>query len=366
MAPSSFPLFSRLPKELQLKIWESSVCGPSMHVFDVCFPSKRRMERSRRAFADRVGVSPAEDITKTVFLDTLDDIPDANPRKAEVARHRHDPSVYRHRESLRRTTRDAFDSSRIRGPTNTVYLPGRSRKIEYNNTEDVLFLRFRGIETNTEVSSEVEVNILDNMPPYLEDVAEVLGGQWSAGMAATLQNAKMIALDVAETWAPASTGEYGLEEIAYLACCLQKELEVLYLVDHCVGRCTRCGRQDLDAGQLGSRGFLADDLCGDDQKEVQRPGDVINGIGKTYREVFDLEALGWNTFHPTYLFAKIISDTIRCQQRDAGSEVFKGVRILVVEETHLPGIDSSILVDCEPERTVNQTTPAVKEFEIAS
>ena len=183
-------------------------------------------------------------------------------------------------------------------------------------------------------------------------------------MADTLQNAKMIALDVAETWAPASTSEYGLEEIAYLACCLQKELEVLYLVDHCVGRCTRCGRQDLSAVQLGTRDFLVDDLCGDDPKEVARPADVISGIGKTYREVFDLEALGWNNFHPTYLFAKIISDTIRCQQRDAGNQVFKGVRILVVEETHLHGIDSSILVDCEPERTLSQITRTAKEMEI--
>ncbi|KPM33875.1 hypothetical protein AK830_g12697, partial [Neonectria ditissima] len=86
---TSFRLFPDLPLELQTQIWETCTAGPCMHIFDVCFPS-RRPERA----GWRVDVKTQQRLGQTVFLDRLG---------PEVR----DPSMYRYATTLRRTSRAA-------------------------------------------------------------------------------------------------------------------------------------------------------------------------------------------------------------------------------------------------------------------
>lgn len=69
------------------------------------------------------------------------------------------------------------------------------------------------------------------------------------------------------------------------------------------------------AEHLQTRGTeLEHDLHGDFEGEEERSPDVIQAVGKTYYEVFDLEKMGWSDQHPTYLFARIMNEAIRSQQ----------------------------------------------------
>lgn len=74
-----------------------------------------------------------------------------------------------------------------------------------------------------------------------------------------------------------------------------------------------------------------------DPEEDNRQPDVIRGVGKTWREIFDLEALGWHEKHPGFVFGETISEVIRLQQgswHGQGNKrpTFKGVRVLVAED----------------------------------
>jgi hypothetical protein len=321
-----------------------------MHIFDVCFPSWRGDDRIRKAFSGDEDGTRYLKYKNSAFLDCLDDGPNEQSRTTRVARHRYDPSMYRHQQSLSLTSLDALSSSRIGADrTNTVYLPGPRRKVQYDDSKDVLFLRFRDGGAATDLSQETLYGASTQSPVALGTVSEVLETPWSPEMATTLQNARRIALDVAETWTPTTMEAVLFEEIAYLACCLQKDLEVLYLVDHCPGRCKRCNRHQLRAKDLQMRGDLVQELHEGNEKEALRTRDVVEGVGKIYHEVFDLEALGWDAFHPTYMFARMITEAIKSQQRDTEADVFKGVRILLAEDDRVQGVDTSMLVDCDPE-----------------
>ncbi|KZL84442.1 multicopper oxidase [Colletotrichum incanum] len=359
MPLSSFTKFSQLPAELRLKIWDEATTGPSMHIFDVCFPSWRGGNRSKRAFQAANGTisqSSHDKWTKyreCVFLDSLEVGPADLARQTRVARHGYDPSVYRFRRTMRLACPEASAAvwRRMRGKSvNTVYLPGRNERIQYDNDEDVLFLRFRDGGAITDLSHGVLFGEFE--ASGMNDLTDVLEGPWSAEMAETLRDAQCIALDLAETWGPSTIGTVLFEEVAYLACCLQQGLRVLYLVDHCHGRCTRCKRRDTRYNQLQTRGGLYRQLQNRDIDDAMaRTPDVIYGVGKTYREVFDFEGLGWSHQHPNYVLARGMDEMIRSQQADADKQAFGGVRVLLVEDDDVEGVDMTTLMDCNLDGT---------------
>ncbi|KAF0325839.1 hypothetical protein GQ607_006971 [Colletotrichum asianum] len=366
-SPRSFHRFSDLPAELRLKIWEDASTGPSMHVFDVCFPSWRGAERSKRAFQDADGhVSEANQArwskySQCVFLDALEAGPEELARSTRVARHAHDPSVYKLRRAQQVTSAEASGATAKLGKdVNTVCLPGRNEKIVYDNEEDVLFLRFRDGGAVTELSQGVLFGEYD--ASGANSLSEVLEGPWSAEMAATLHGGRKIALDVAETWTNETVGAVLLEEVAYLGCCLQQGLRVLYLVDHCPGRCSRCGRKGMAADRLQERGQLYRQLHYDETQG--REPDVVRGVGKTYREVFDFEGMGWSDKHPSFVFARAMDETIRSQQADADARRFQGVRVLVVEDEDVDGLDTTTLMDCNPEGAPEKKMDMVWEMSL--
>ncbi|GKT94634.1 multicopper oxidase [Colletotrichum tofieldiae] len=355
MPSSSFTNFPELPAELRLKVWGEATARPSMHIFDVCFPSWRGGDRSKRAFQATDGTMSQSSharwtkYSECVFLDSLEVGPAELARQTSVARHAFDPSVYRFRRTMRLACPEASAAvwRRMRGKSvNTVYLPGRNERIQYDNDEDVLFLRFRDGGAITDLShgalfGEFEASGMNGLTDILE-------GPWSTEMAETLRDAQCIALDVAETWDPSAIGTVLFEEVAYLACCLHQGLRVLYLVDHCHGRCTRCKRHDTKSSQLQARGGLYRELQNRDiDNAMVRTPDIIYGVGKTYREVFDLEGLGWSHEHPNYVFARGVDEVIRSQQADTDKQGFEGVRVLLVEDEQVEGLDTTTLMDCK-------------------
>lgn len=395
---SSFGRFKELPAELQLKIWEATgACAPSIHIFDVCFPSWRGQSRSLKAFESSSSTGMSEKARKrwkkyqdTVFLDTLDTSTEELARPTRVARHRLDPSMYKVKDTLRATCVDAANISAIKPSSsvdskeevNTVYLPGQDHYVQYNNSTDVLHLRFRdggaatalsqdtlfngpepSLEDGDSVPTDLSGQSQESAPvsgnfedAYMNGISAVLEGVWSSEMADTMHNARRVALDVTETWTDSSVLSLVIEEVAFLACTMHHRLEVLYLVDYCVGRCSRCGRQNMVSKQLQNRGSeLYRELHSESAEEADRVSDVIHGLGKTYREVFDLEKMGWSDQHPTYMFARIIDEAIRGQQRESktGKVWFKGVRILVAEDEEVPGLDTSMVVDCDHDKALD-------------
>ncbi|KAK1675071.1 hypothetical protein BDP55DRAFT_553569 [Colletotrichum godetiae] len=352
-----FTKFAELPAELRLKVWNEAAAGPSIHIFDVCFPSWRGTDRSRRAFQSIEGNISEDNHARwtkyrdCVFLDALEAGPAELARQTRIARHMRNPSVYKQRQTMRLVCSEASAAveRRLKGRSmNSVYLPGRNQRIQYDNEEDVLLLRFGDGGALTDLShgvlfGEFEASGVNNL-------TEVLEGPWSAEMAETLRDAQLIALDIAETWTPATVGAAMFEEVAYLACCIQRGLRVLYLVDHCPGRCTRCEKQNITRSQLQTRGELYDQLHSRDMDAARlRPADVIHGVGKTYREVFDLEGMGWSDEHPIYMFARVMDEMIRNQQADADTQDFEGIRVLLVEDDELEGVDNTTMMDCFPD-----------------
>ncbi|KAL4412868.1 hypothetical protein CABS03_07294 [Colletotrichum abscissum] len=352
-----FTKFAELPPELRLKIWDEATAGPSIHIFDVCFASWRGTDRSRRAFQSADGKISEQNHARwtkyreCVFLDALETGPAELARRTRIARHMHDPSVYKQRQTMRLVCSEASAAveRRLRGTNlNSVYLPGRNQKIHYDNEEDVLLLRFGDGGALTDLchgvlSGEYEASGVNNL-------TEVLEGPWSAEIAETLRDARLIALDIAETWTPATVGAVVFEEVAYLACCIQRGLRVLYLVDHCHGRCTRCKKQDITRSQLQTRGELYYQLHSRDRDAaISRVADVIHGVGKTYREVFNLEGMGWSDEHPIYVSARVMDEMIRSQQTDAATQDFEGIRVLLVEDDELEGVDNTTVMDCYPD-----------------
>ena len=442
--PASFPQFALLPAELQLKVWEASYQGPSMHLFDVCFPTSRDGEaRSLQAFVnpkktsgDAASSTSAQDLPEEVqaryakykdivFLDAVDTSDAELARSTGVARYRVDPSVYTLVDRIRETCVDAARVVTAKTPckstaistvtesitggytstlgkdsipkplqrpcpdVNAVYLPGPDRWVPISNGRgDVICLRFRDSSMASRVSARA---LMGEFQAYASGVSsesdaarllealgsgginESLTGMWSDEMAAALRGARRVALDVAETWSWMATDdttitddveadmlsqamtELVFEETIYLACVLQNGLEVLYLVDNCVGRCPRCikagGGRDQRASQLQKKGELWKALLSQgghevEERERRRSPDAIQGVGKLYKEVFDFEALGWHEKHPNFVYARMIGDAIRSQQSDGEGAVFRGVRVLVVEDEEIGDVDASMLVDC--------------------
>lgn len=363
-----FPQFASLPVEIQLQVWEALTAGPAMHIFDVCFPSSEGASRAQKAFGlagdmDDKARERYRQYEKTVFLDCLDTSDEENSRPTRVAKYTFDPSMYRLMSSLATVNKSASATAQRvarTASTNTVYLPGRSRKVSYPDS-DVLMLRFRDGGAATQAAAHMFPAEADMF--RFSSISDVLESQWSTGMAETLQNAKKVALDVSETWVPDSVGgETAFEEIMYLACTLQNDLEVLYLVDNCVGRCKGCRREGIWAHGLQTRGELFNGLHYQNGGDTERTGDVIEAVSKRYVEVFDLERLGWADEHPTYVFARMIDEAIRTQQRGSERDSFQGVRVLVVEDEEMERCNTSMAVDCRADAIAEFSMDMIEEM----
>ncbi|KAH9227591.1 hypothetical protein K456DRAFT_1848428 [Colletotrichum gloeosporioides 23] len=338
-APTTFPQFSSLPTELRRSIWEEAVAGPSMHVVDVCFPSRRGNSRSRRAFqgltlaANHHPPREASSWSRHEYIAFLDSVPsnqdeDSRPTMTWPRRSTRDPSMYLHRRFQRQACHEAASVSSLKAANiNTVYFPGQARKFEYDNDQDVLHLRF-----SSQYHAEyVEQTSSSHGSPHFSSIAEALEAHWSTEMALTVWQARRIAIDVRETSMPLS-----LVEIEYLASCIQKGLECIYLIDDAEERGSKSGPEHFNASSLQQRGRLYRLLHSRQLKQnVGREPDVFQGVGKTYREVFDFEKIGWTEAHPAFGFACRLSASIDAQQYDGGEEVFKGVRILLAEDDYV-------------------------------
>ena len=171
-------------------------------------------------------------------------------------------------------------------------------------------------------------------------------------MAETINRASKIALDATETWVSWVHSFAGLQEVAYFASTMQHGLEVLYLVDQCAGRCKGCGREGVKAKDLGKTDDVWKLLNGKWSGD-EREGDVIQGVSKRYVEVFDLGGLGWTAAHPSFLFAQKMDRAIRNQQQGEDKGKFQGIRILVIEDEEIDGVDTKIRVDCHMQGVVD-------------
>jgi hypothetical protein len=353
----AFPRFASLPDELQLQIWEACKPPTAMHIFDVCSPPSVRPLHTPEDLPlpnQRGKETPDEttdDLGVTVFLDALcTDMNEPN-QATRATRYSFDPSMYRFEESLRQTNKTSHSAilglNRKTGK-NRIHLPRRQQTLEIPRS-DVVMLRFQkrkevGVAAARTVSREDE-----NMSSTT--LGEVLEGQWSPQMAKTLRDATKLALDLTEPWISELGSELAYEEIAFLACTIQHELEVLYLVDNCVGRCMACGNADLRATDLQRKGILWECLNYQDKDAREREADVVEAVSKKYVEIADFEKLGWRDTHPYFVFARMIDEMIRSQQHGESKGKFKGVRILVTEDEEVDGVATDMQVCCGGVRT---------------
>lgn len=366
-------------------------------------------EETDRSLSKREAIY-LDEATDTLYLSPLvtTTTEDATSEGTEVstqgARFRSDPSMYKFRAGLAATCIDAAATVRRAmptarsssssgggsdsgGDTNTIYIgaPSTARgcaSITYDNTQDVLYLRF-------------------TPPPFrfpdggrlTSPVSAIFESIWSQELAGALHRARRVAIDVSQLWPDlwargmggdgdggeqqqggdggeeedgeqeeAGEGEAEvleeeaggnddgsliMQDIAFLACTMQHDLEVLYLVDYCAGRCDS-HPSSLKAHDLMERrdeGLYRTLRNGETwQKEKMRRPDVIQGVGKVWREVFDLEKLGWDGEHPGFVFAEMFAEVIKMQQGNwmgddsQDGEVtkerakFQGVRVLVAED----------------------------------
>lgn len=344
-----FTQFPYLPPELHIQIWQEAYPRPGIHVFDVRIPSVSEncgilhaCQTQDKQLQDEMRFKEFYD---TVFLDTLKISQNTNPAQpvknqpcCEKFQFSFDPSIYRVASSIRRSCFEATEALQMLSSnkgqqekvikslnpgmdSNLVYIPGKDKWISYNNRDDVLFLRF---------GSPVSVPDPPNEPDYQRvfnsGLSDVLLCPWSAEIAESLRNARRVAIDVTEIYTIHHSEEAIYQEVASLSCCLQNSLEVLYIVDHCIGHCQKCGKGNLDIKSLQTRGQLANQF---DIDSLPRWPDVFHGNGLTYHEIFSWEKLGWSEDHPTFTVLRMFSEALRSQQGDLSC--FLGVRVLACQ-----------------------------------
>lgn len=241
-----------------------------------------------------------------------------------------DPSGYKFRDILRATCVDAAATvrsteSRIPDADRaTVYLPS-GRQLVYDNARDVLHLRF-----------------LDAVKPggAAAPLSSIFQSLWSPALATALHSARRVAIDVSQIWPELAQQQHKLvQDIVFLVCTLQNHLEVLYLVDYSQGQKNVASTLASKDSELYSR-FHSYGPERDAEKE--RSADVIHGNGTVWREVFDLERLGWHERHPGFVFGEMFGEVVRLQQGQWFGEgekkaTFQGVRVLVAENEMVGG-----------------------------
>lgn len=404
---TSFPQFASLPAEIQLQIWESTTAtlpaAMQMHLFDVRAPSppptisnnnsaaaaaaaaqKSRL-RQRGTTRVRKSVSPPRDrrlarlesgVTLEAFSKRINatDVEDMDT----------DPSGYKFRDALLATCTDAAGAVRrarraVPPADRAAIRLSSGRAVEYDAARDVLHLRFltddqdssglRLAPNGNDKSAEDQMMIIgmdeccddtqtQAPPTTMAPLSAIFRSAWSHDLAAALHGARRVAVDVGQIWPELADEQARLvQDIVFLACTLQHDLEVLYLVDYSAsasvpGRpslpsspapsCRTLGVSTRPAGDLMSRDgelygrfhYRSDDGW---EHEKSREGDVIHGVGRVWREVFDLEGLGWHERHPGFVFGEMFGEVVRLQQANWYGEgekkaTFKGVRVLVAED----------------------------------
>ncbi len=364
---AGFPQFARLPAELRLAIWKAALASPAMHVFDMCLSGAETgataPTRTELAFGLGQGQTPAVGSASAIRYGQFQDrvFLDVHRGGADggLPEQRRDPSMYKWEMALASTSADALSaassaSSSSPAPTpaaaavfgedvNTVYLPGPDRLIQYNNRTDVLHLCLPPPPPAAAVPRRCT---LVPLPAAAGDGGATLGlldAEWSNAMGETLRTARHVALNAADTVALIDMAGPMVEaEIAMLASTLFARLDVLYLVDYCPGRgCASCARlawpRDGVAASAADapRGVLYAKLNADDGNNGRpaRAPDVVHGAGRVYREVFDLERLGWRCESGVFVFAQALGEAIRTMQAEALQPGrFRGVRVLVAED----------------------------------
>lgn len=424
-------------------------------------PSPPALNRRNATYFDALTATNNKD--STVTLSALDTTHPASPKQNHQKGTTHfpfDPSMYKLRERLLATCLDATNSVTRQQTTSiaehnddrvSVELSS-GRKFTYNNTQDVLHLRFvvgQSPPPATILSSSEHTPARAPPPPSLtttpsaplpgrilhkgitspspspslstmHPLSATFQSLWSPPLAKALHNARRIAIDISQLDSDASfssprpTDPYHqsrlVQDIVFLACTIQNDLEVLYLVDYSytaggrqqwrrcqctaspVGKETKEQRQPLPVvvvaptplpvaaalenptGKTTSPLYRAlhpssltsqlpegrnnnnetetaswDSLL--DQDDYHRHPDAIHGVGKTWHEVFDLEALGWHDKHPGFVFGETLGEVIRLQQsnwhgRGDKRPAFKGVRVLVAEDEEVGGVDTTGVLGC--------------------
>ncbi|KAL4946279.1 hypothetical protein BDV06DRAFT_218608 [Aspergillus oleicola] len=381
-----FPQFTHLPAELRIQIWKEAASTPSIHAFDVCCPSPSRTRCSLTR--NKSGV--LDHTTSGVYLDQIplsrsDDT--SNPRRDKEGQKKEikcasglpfDPSI-----SIRYSCSEAFAAVRKQdnlqqmclsrsnpapGDNNledidfdTVYLLGRggNKYIRYNNAIGLLHLRFGpSLPTNS------HMGILDpngsaeddyTLRVFKGSLSNVFLYPWSSGMVSTLQNARMVAFDAAdlEPAMPLSMlRSLAPEALKWEVNCLAgrfMELELFYVVDYSIDRVEHEYEKSFDSRPKSSPEGSLSRSCGPEgtrclaRKLYMHPAtasavaarqpDVFYRNGVTYREVFDLEALGWSEESPLFVVLRMLCEEIWKQQfalleGSKGRVPFQGVRVL--------------------------------------
>lgn len=395
-----------------------------MHLFDVCVPPCESDSTAMMIASPTSEVhndnedtdSPhskqdavyLDEATDTLYLSALDtttkeDISSPTATSStptQGARFRSDPSMYKFQANLRATCIDAaatVQASTARSrDTNTIRLggpnagAGAGASITYNNTQDVLHLRF----------TPPAFRFTGGEGRLAGPISAIFESIWSEELAGALHRARRVAIDVSQLWPGLGArggrgageaqqeedGEEGVEgveeeveevgddddsavlqDIAFLACTMQNDLEVLYLVDYCARRrgsssSTPSFLRARDLMDRTDEGLYHALRNGDTwQKEKIREPDVIHGVGKIWREVFELEKLGWDEKYPGFVFAEMFGEAVRMQQGNwmgddnqdgelaKEKKKFQGVRVLVVEDDEYNG-ENPILLCCDSHR----------------
>lgn len=153
-----------------------------------------------------------------------------------------------------------------------------------------------------------------------------------------------MAIDVSQIWPELAQEQHKLvQDIVFLVCTLQNDLEVLYLVDYSNSH-QQPGQQQQNVPLAKTLALHKDSELyarfhsygPEREAERDRPADVIHGNGTVWREVFDFEGLGWHERHPGFVFGEMFGEVVRLQQGQWFGEgekkaTFQGVRVLVAE-----------------------------------
>ncbi|KAK7747891.1 hypothetical protein SLS53_001143 [Cytospora paraplurivora] len=334
-----------------------------MHVFDIRIPSSPAPDGDNPVSGihdhepSKTQLLCLEDPDDTLYKIALETGGTSQHPMATTqgARFRFDPSMYKFRDSLRATSIDSATTIQKAKnvDVNTIRLR-TGRAITYDNTQDVLHLRFVSPTSQTPKDAR-----------RASPISAMFESAWSEELAKALHYARRIAIDVSQLWPDLAGGQSDLlQDIAYLACVLQNDLEVLYLVDYCAGRCNSAKAGDLMSRDTelhrkmychGNGGVSSFDKGVWDHEKRREP-DVFRGVGKIWREVFDIEKMGWDESHPGFVFAEMFSEVVSMQQGNCVTDgnvgavkrdvKFKGIRVLVAEDEKVDEVDTSMVLSC--------------------
>lgn len=188
-------------------------------------------------------------------------------------------------------------------------------------------------------------------------LSDIFQSMWSPALATALHSARRVAIDVSQIWPELAQQQHKLvQDIVFLVCTLQNNLEVLYLVDY--SQQQQQGSAAAAAAAAGATSTTKDSelyarfhsYYGPAwEAEKDRPADVIHGNGTVWREVFDFERLGWHERHPGFVFGEMFGEVVRLQQGQWFGEgekkaTFQGVRVLVAEsETVVDEVENDLM-----------------------